>query len=270
MENTDESKYGVIPDLDWLPINKLIIDETYQRNATSKRSLINIKKIKKNFQWSRFSPLTVASLKTTKGDMYAVIDGQHRLLACKDLGDISEVPCWIIPATSIKQQADDFIEINKNRVAINNFSIYKAKLAAGDENCLKINNFLQKHDIHIPFNGYCSVPRQTLALACIEKHLRHNNGNELSAAFDYILAAFPTKNGQLKYDILDTLVQFKIRNGNKIKDENIIDTLKSFGSVDNITAKAKELHALDSSLKVRDAHYKVFLTKYKESIKRHE
>ena len=37
----------------------------------------------------------------------------------------------------------DFIDINKNRVAINNFSIYKAKLAAGDEAATKINNFLQ-------------------------------------------------------------------------------------------------------------------------------
>ena len=104
----------------------------------------------------------------------------------------------------------------------------------------------------------------TLAIACIGKHLQHHNDAYLSEVIADILNAYPNKTGQLKRDLIDTLVLFKIRNGAKIKDEIIIKTLQAFDNADRITGKAMELRAVDTSLKVNEAHYKVFLNKYKE------
>lgn len=249
------------PVLDWININSLTIDDTYQRDTLSKRSQQNIKKIKEAFAWSKFSPLTVADL---GNDKYSIIDGQHRYIAAKELGDITELPCWIIPQCQTKSQADAFIDINKNRVYVNNWQMYKAKLAANDENATRIKEFLNAANITVPFNGYCSKPNMTLAIACIGKHLQQHNDAYLSEVIADILKAYPNKVGQLKRDLIDTLVLFKIRNGAKIKDEIIIKTLQAFDNADRITGKATELRAVDTSLKANEAHYKVFLNKYKE------
>lgn len=257
----NEDKYGLVPDLDWININSLTIDDTYQRDTLSKRSQQNIKKIKEAFAWSKFSPLTVADLGNNK---YSIIDGQHRYIAAKELGDITDLPCWIIPQCQTKSQADAFIDINKNRVYVNNWQMYKAKLAANDENATRINEFLNTVNITVPFNGYCSKPNMTLAIACIGKHLQQHNDAYLSEVIADILKAYPNKIGQLKRDLIDTLVLFKIRNGAKIKDEIIIKTLQAFDNADRITGKAAELRAVDTSLKAGEAHYKVFLNKYKE------
>lgn len=260
ISNTQE-KYGLIPDMDWISINKLIVDPSYQRDTLSKRSKANIAKIVKSFAWNKLTPLTVADL---GNDTYNVIDGGHRLEAAKQLGDIDELPCWIIPNTTTDKQADNFLSINLNRVCVNNSSIFKAKLARGDKNAVNMEAFLNTCNIEIPYNGYCSKPNQTLAIACIANHLSKHNDIYLKEAFELILKAWPTKKEQLKKDLLNTLVSFKIRNGAKAKDDEIVKTLRSFDSANQITAKAKELKALDSSLSASAAHYKVFLNKLKD------
>lgn len=257
----NEEKYGLIPDLDWIDINCLTVDDSYQRDTLSKRSQLNIEKIKKNFAWAKFSPLTVAD----RGDnTFSIIDGQHRYIAAKELGDIENLPCWIIPQCSTKSQADAFIDINKNRVYVNNWQMYKAKLAANDAFAMQIDEFLKGLDVSIPFNGYCSKPNMTLAIACIGKHLQQHNDAYLAEVITDILKAYPSKVGQIKRDLLETLILFKIRNGAKVNDEMIIKTLKSFDNADRISGKAIDLRALDTSLSAQEAHYKVFLNKYKE------
>jgi len=182
----NEEKYGLIPDLDWIDINCLTIDDTYQRDTLSQRSQRNIEKIKKNFAWAKFSPLTVAD----RGDnTFSIIDGQHRYIAAKELGDIENLPCWIIPQCSTKSQADAFIDINKNRVYVNNWQMYKAKLAANDAFAMQIDEFLKGLDVSIPFNGYCSKPNMTLAIACIGKHLQQHNDAYLAEVITDILKA---------------------------------------------------------------------------------
>lgn len=256
-----KEKYGLIPDLDWININCLIIDATYQRDTLSQRSQRNIEKIKQNFSWAKFSPLTVAD---QGNNTFSIIDGQHRYIAAKELGDIESLPCWIIPECSTKSQADAFIDINKNRVYVNNWQMYKAKLAAKDAFATRIEEFLNGLGVTIPFNGYCSKPNMTLAIACIGKHLQHHNDAYLAEVINDILKAYPSKVGQLKRDLLETLILFKIRNGAKVNDEMIIKTLKSFDNADRISGKAIDLRALDTSLSAQEAHYKVFLNKYKE------
>ena len=120
----NEDKYGLVPDLDWININSLTIDDTYQRDTLSKRSQQNIKKIKEAFAWSKFSPLTVADLGNNK---YSIIDGQHRYIAAKELGDITDLPCWIIPQCQTKSQADAlFQELGLNMTTAFNIFLRQA------------------------------------------------------------------------------------------------------------------------------------------------
>ncbi|MBQ9236260.1 MAG: ParB N-terminal domain-containing protein [Alphaproteobacteria bacterium] len=259
MEN--ENKYGLIPDMDWIAIDKLVIDLSYQRDTSSRRSQANIAKIVKNFSWAKLTPLTVGVL---DNGTYAVIDGSHRVSAVKQLGDIDKLPCWIVPNLTTASQADSFLGINKMRNPVNTWSIFKAKLARGDKRAVDIEAFLNACNIEVPYNGYCSKPNHTLAIAAIADHLARHNDIYLKEAFALILKAWPNKTAQLKKDILNTLVTFKIRNGAKAKDGEIVKTLASFDNANQITAKAKELKALDSSLSASMAHYKVFLSRLKD------
>lgn len=254
-------KYGTKPTMAWIDINKLNIDKNYQRDISGKRSKINIDFIARNFSWDKFTPITV--VKTDTGE-YNIIDGQHRYEAAKKLGDVSQLPCWIIYKTSVKKQAETFMGINKNRVYTNAYDLFKAEIAAGDEKAVAISRFCDKAGVIIPFNGYCSLPCMTLALATIRKHLNLHNDGYLINAINIIRKAFPARIGQLKSDILNTLVEIRIEYGQKIKDEELINALIAFGNVDNISGKAKELKALDNSLSAPESHKKVFLSKIKE------
>lgn len=256
-----ERYYGEKPEMAWVDINKLDVDDTYQRNTNGTRSKENIKKIMSNFCWEEFTPITV--VKTEKGT-YNIIDGQHRYKAAVALGDIKELPCWIISKTSVKEQADTFIGINKNRVSTNPYDLYKANIAAGNPDAVMIDDFCNKAGIIIPFDGYCSQPCMTLAISTIRKHLKMHNDGYLLESIKNIRKAFPKTKAQLKADILNTLVELKIEYGAKIKDEEIQQTLKSFENVNRISAKAAELKALDASLSTGQSHKKVFLNKLKE------
>ena len=246
------------PSLDWVDTDLLQVDNSYQRSIEGVRSQIIIDNIIKNFSWSEFSPITVA--KTDTG-FYNVIDGQHRFVAASKL-KIEKLPCWIIKKTTVADEADTFIGINKNRVQVNNFSMFKARLAKGEEDAVSIQDFCDKNHIAIPASGYVSKPNQTLSLNVIAMNIKKHNEAYLAEAFKLIREALPTLIGQLRADILKTIIKIKIEYGAKIKNEEIIAALKAFGDTSLISIKAAQLKSLDSSIrKLDEAHFKVFCSK---------
>jgi len=258
-----ENKYGLICDMDWININNLIVDSRYQRDTRSTRSQSNIIKIAEHFEWAKFSPLTVTN--ADKKGFYAIIDGQHRFEAAKMLGDIEELPCWIVPQSSLKVQADVFVDINKNRVAINPYEIYKAQVAAGDEKALMVDAFCKKQNIIIPNNSITgSKPNVTNALATIKQCLLSGDEDLLTYAIQTLRMAFPFKSNQLRSDIIKAIIKLKKEYGDKVNQKNLIDTLRAFDDVGNIASKAKDLLSLDKSVSKDKAFEKIILSKYKE------
>ena len=256
-----ERFYGEKPKMEWISIEKLELDHKYQRDVTGRRSRDNVKLIANNFCWEKLTPLVVTE---TDSKTYNIIDGQHRYCAAKNLGNIPELPCYIITKSDTQKQANTFMGINKNRVYTTPYDLYKAEIACGEPKAVACDNFCNKAGIIIPFTGYCSTPNMTLALQTIKKHISMHNDVLLNNAVQIIRKAFPNKVGQLKSDIINTLINLKVEYGAKIKEEDCIEALKSFDNVDTITAKAKELRALDGSLSFSKCHLKIFLSRIKE------
>lgn len=264
--DTQEQKYGLIPDMEWLPINDLIIDEQYQRNTASRRSLNNIAIIRDNFSWAKCSPLTVANLGTGK---YAVIDGQHRLEAARQLEDVLSLPCWILPQPRTDEQAKAFIGINKNRVAITPYSVYKAEIAAGDSKAVMVDDFCKRVGIIIPKNSApSSSPNVTNALATIRSFLVKGMEDHLTYAVKTLRLAFPFKSGQLKAEMLKTIADLHREYGDKVSQMILIETLRSFDDVQNIINKARELTTLDRTINSITARRKIIINRYNELKKR--
>lgn len=114
------------PVLDWLPISRMLIDDTYQRPLGPK-NWGAIRKIADNFMWSRFAPVLVAPV---ENGLYAIIDGQHRVHAAAICG-IKTVPAMSVHM-SRAEQASAFAWVNGNVTRMTTFNIFKAAIAAKD------------------------------------------------------------------------------------------------------------------------------------------
>lgn len=114
------------PVLDWIPINRLAIDDRYQRPLT-RAGWQTIRRIAEDFRWSRFSPVLVAPL---SGGLWAVIDGQHRTHAAAICGQ-EKVPRMSVHMDTA-EQAQAFAGVNGTVTRITVHHVYKAALAAGE------------------------------------------------------------------------------------------------------------------------------------------
>lgn len=119
-----EPKNSVKPELGFVDIDQLVIDEAYQRSIETS-GLRNIQKIADNFDWSKFSPLMVAR---RDDQLFAIIDGQHRAHAAALCG-FEKVPAQIARLT-LEEQAAAFSWINGSVTSLSANQIFKAALAA--------------------------------------------------------------------------------------------------------------------------------------------
>jgi len=115
------------PQLLWLSVDDLVIDDRYQR-PLNPNNWAAIKRIAKEFRWSRFSPILVAPV---EGGRYALIDGQHRAHAAA-LCRIESIPA-MVALVAPEEQALAFIEINTRQIRVSGHVVYRAALAAGEE-----------------------------------------------------------------------------------------------------------------------------------------
>ncbi|MBX5082142.1 ParB N-terminal domain-containing protein [Rhizobium lentis] len=118
---------GPAPMLQWLKIDALVVDDSYQR-ALSGANWNAIRRIAANFRWSMFSPVFVAPI---EGGAYAIIDGQHRTHAAAICG-FSEVPCQIVQMNR-EEQAAAFAAVNGVVTKVTHWHLFKAALASGEE-----------------------------------------------------------------------------------------------------------------------------------------
>jgi hypothetical protein len=118
---------GPAPVLNWIEINKLVVDDQYQRGI-GRRGSQNIAQIAEHFDWSKFAPVIVAPV---EDGLFAVVDGQHRTTAAM-LRGLKSVPCQIVQADRA-QQAAAYAAVNGNVTKTTHTQLFHAKLAAGDE-----------------------------------------------------------------------------------------------------------------------------------------
>lgn len=164
---TSTTEYGPRPELGWLPVAMLSVDEAYQRKIDSQRSKQAIEQITRNFRWSCFG----TALVTQTDEGWLLIDGQHRVEAARRLG-IKTVPCIVVQHASQAEQAAIFVSTNQGRVQVNPYSLFHARLMAGEELALGVQRLLDEARLSIPrypIQKSQLKPGQTLALVTLER-----------------------------------------------------------------------------------------------------
>ena len=120
---------GTPPTLEWVSLERLMIDDRYQRSADSGRSLNLIRQIARTWDWRVYQPLSVA--KRSDGALY-VVDGQHRLAAARLRADLPHLPVVITSFVDVADEASAFESMNRQRKAMSRLERYRAAAIAGD------------------------------------------------------------------------------------------------------------------------------------------
>lgn len=175
---------GPAPQLQWLPINQLVVDDSYQRELKT-GNWKTIRKIAANFLWSRFSPVFVAPV---EGGDYAIIDGQHRTHAAA-LAGIEQVPCQVVHMTR-EEQAAAFAAVNGMVTRVTNWQIYKAALAANEGWATTLAKVAADAGCRL-MTGNAShsfkKPGQIYGVTTFRKMLEKQSAERITAALAFIL-----------------------------------------------------------------------------------
>jgi ParB-like nuclease domain len=200
---------GPKPELKWIDISKLYVDQEYQRSAKSNRSVSNIKYMRHNFSWAFCGALVVCYVKAKK--QYAIIDGQHRYLVAKSLTSITELPCIVISDLDIKKQAKSFVVMNTKRVAMHNLAKFHAAVAAGEDDAVALKEILEEARITVPDSpkpkGY-SLPREIHSIGSLLSMLGRYSKKQMVWALTIIPEAYGEAKGQMRAMLLKGLVEF--------------------------------------------------------------
>ncbi len=127
---------GTPPAPQFLPVEMLQVDDTYQRSIEGGASRKLIVKIAENWDWRLCLPLLVSR---RDGKMF-VIDGQHRKEAAELRGDIAHLPVVVFDFNDPKAEAELFVEANRSRRAMSKLDDFHAAVVAGDPKILAVND----------------------------------------------------------------------------------------------------------------------------------
>jgi hypothetical protein len=201
---------GPKPELKWIDIGKLYVDQEYQRSAKSDRSKSNIAYMRQNFSWAFFGALVVCYVATKK--QYAIIDGQHRYLVAQSMSAITEVPCLVINDLDIKKQAKSFVVMNTKRVVLHSLAAFHAAVAAGESGAVATKKVLDESGIEIPSTpvmGGDTGPRQTHSVGTVMSIIRRYTEDQVKWALTIIPEAYGEKRGMMRSLLIKALVEFR-------------------------------------------------------------
>ena len=124
-----------LPEFSFVAPEQLLIEESYQRSI-SKSGRNNILHMVQNWNWAHMKPPVV--VRAAQPDRFYVIDGQHTAVAAVTHGGIKKLPVMIVRADSVQERAQAFMGQNERRVSLSLMNKHAARVAAGDDIALRI------------------------------------------------------------------------------------------------------------------------------------
>lgn len=127
------NKYS-LPPSQHLDVSTFLTDPSYQRDP--KDRLPELRRMADTFDPQLFGVLTV----TQRSDRrWFIIDGAGRAYVHYILlGRTAPLPCIVLPAMSVAEEAQKFVDLNHNRRAVNSGCMFKAAVAAQHKEAVAI------------------------------------------------------------------------------------------------------------------------------------
>ena len=190
MSETDLEITGAPPTLEWIGVDQLAIDPTYQRAAETKTSIRLIASIVKSWDWRLCMPLSVSR---RKDGMLLVVDGQHRLRAARKRGDIPHLPCVVSAHTDPADEAKTFVALNLKRQKLSQGDVFRASLATGDPEARETLEMIERTGFSLaPHSNWTAwKPLQIFCAPQITKSRRQYGDKIVEQALAALARAYP-------------------------------------------------------------------------------
>lgn len=122
--------------------HSLFVDPIYQRDGSNSKA----KSFAQEWNWVACSCICVND---RKDGTFAVIDGQHRVLAALKRDDIQELPCLVFSLESIAEEAKGFLDTNSGNRVPRMMEKFKAMKAMGDSASIELEELAHRHGLLI-------------------------------------------------------------------------------------------------------------------------
>lgn len=217
---------GDPPAMEWVALDELYVDESYQRKIEARSSQELIRNIAKDWDWRLCQPLSVGR---RPDDTLAVMDGQHRLTAAKMRSDIPRLPCVIFDQPSVEDEAKTFVKLNKRRRSLNSVDVFRASIAAGSAESSEVMALIQKSGLVLaPHSNYTAwQPRMIYCVPGIASAYRRYGPLTIDQGLSALADAFDGNILRYAGQILRSLFVFLATDGRDpdFKLEAFVDRL---------------------------------------------
>ncbi|MDF2811154.1 MAG: hypothetical protein K0S56_2185 [Microvirga sp.] len=218
---------GAVPMLQWLRIEDLLVDPTYQRPIVG-QGRRNVIRIASAFSWSCFSPVVVAPV---EGGKFVIIDGQHRTTAAALVG-FDTVPCQVVIAAR-EQQAIAFKAINGITVPISPMALHAAAVVAREPWAIDVADVCVRADVELlryPLPVERQRPGQTMAIGAISRCLRLYGAATVITALQCITQTANNRPGALTARLIRGLCEV-LNSEHRWRDSGLA-LLEAFDAID--------------------------------------
>lgn len=225
LERAGLSHPGPAPQLDWLPIARLVFDDSYQR-PIKQQGVRHVQTIARQFDWRRFAPVIVAPV---EGGVYAVIDGQHRTHAAA-LRGIETVPCQIVQADRM-MQARAFAGMNGNQaIRLAPYQVHRAAVIADDARALRVEHVCEQAGVHIAGNTPADKMERgdTVAVNTIYRAVKEHGEPVVIAALEAITKAGEGNVGLVNALVIKAYTRMFARRRDLMQHDALLDALDDF------------------------------------------
>lgn len=239
---------GMRPSLEFRRLNELRVDPTYQRSTKAAASVTLIRRIAQYWDWSLCQPLAVA--KRADGGLY-VVDGQHRLEAARLRGDVDDLPCVVTAYRDAGDEAAAFVALNQQRRPLNRIDLFKAALAAEDDQAVAVMALLDGAGLSLaPHSNYTAwKPGMLSNISTVQDCYRVHGERVTRAALKALRHGFPGQVLRYAGTIFPGIVGFvaeEMRIEGKVDGDRLARALASFSQPQWKTRIAEE-HARSGS-----------------------
>lgn len=217
---------GPAPELAWVDVGLIDVDGNYQRPLKPRL----VEKILAGFEWRKFGAIV---LSRQSGGRFTVVEGQHRWKAASLHPAVFKVPAVIVDHAGTDGEAQAFIAINRDRMAVTSIEQYWAGLTAGDGRAQAIAAVLKAAGCDVvPENGYYR-PHLTNAVAALGRCLERYGEGATRRALVAVRTAWPTEAKALRGTLITALARIIRENDRTISDTELARVIsgQSFASM---------------------------------------
>jgi hypothetical protein len=181
-----------------LPLSCLVIDERYQRAVSDRK----VKRIVKNFRPDAIGAIDVSQ--RANGE-YTVIDGQHRVIALRQVAPDSMVDCVVHTGLYPEDEAELFTITNGARDKPIPADRFRARLFYRDPAAVEINAAVESAGLRLDLthNGNASQnPTAINAISAVQNVYDMLGANGLRQVLSILSATWPDDRNALIQDLI--------------------------------------------------------------------